>query len=875
MNPDKWNKVKSIVNECLDLPPDQRVSHLESSSAGDAEILAEAASLLDNYAEAGDSFLEGSISHEIIPKRFGIYEVVEQIGEGGMGAVYRAVRESDFQMQVAIKLVRRGMDTDYFLSRFRRERQILAGLEHPNIARLLDGGATVEGLPYLVMEFIDGTPITKYCREKGLAVRERLELFQTVCQAVQHAHQNLVVHRDLKAGNILVTSAGVPKLLDFGIAKLLDESAGESETVTDLAMLTPECASPEQIRGEKITTASDVYSLGVLLFVLLTDEPPYRFVTRTPAELTDLICHAPLKKPSEVRRVHHDLDNITLKAMHRDPARRYSSAEQLAEDVRRNLRSLPILARKDTLTYRSSKFVGRHKAASAVSLLFVISLLAGVAATLWEARRASVQKDLAEQRFRDMRALASSNLFEIYDAIANLPGSAQARNLVLQRGLDVLDKLQSQHPDDRETLQQLATGYQRIAGLEGVYEGPGIGDSRAALASYEKAVQIRSALIKRFPGDVSELKPQVDVLGSYAQSLLITGRTSECLRVGRLMLTTIDQIAKIEPPAPAVLTRGAQARIMLSSVMGGNGSSGSMREFSEAILQDRAAIDTLQHLLEKKNDSAVRAALGKARMLLGLHLGKNRDFEDSLRVLTEIIEPGTAETVWPDSVLMISYNWRGEVFEREGDQKRALGDYEHSLAIAKALAQSDVHNLSARITAYIQEGHIFMQHARLGKPEAGLAGLTELVRSVENMRSADPSQSFYLDLLLVGYGYQAEILSTLGDQPAAQKVYSQALATAEELARNDPSNLEARLSIAKLHSALGVISARVGRVRGARQELDVAQRLVEQALVVRPEDHEALHLSAEVRKAAAGLDRCLEPVSCPAVKNLALPVLLN
>lgn len=879
MTPVQWNKVKSIVDECLDLPPDERAAHLNSSCAGDPEIRAEAESLLENYEQAGDSFLQTTTSLEpekpAAPKRFGIYQVVEQIGEGGMGAVYRAVRESDFQMEVAIKLVRRGMDTEYFLARFRRERQILAGLEHPNIARLLDGGATEDGLPYLVMEFVDGVPVTKYCKGKGLAVRERLELFQTVCLAVQHAHQNLVVHRDLKAGNILVTSAGVPKLLDFGIAKLLDETAGEAETVTALAMMTPECASPEQIRGEKITTASDVYSLGVLLFVLLTDEPPYRFVTRTPAELTDLICNSPVRRPGDVRHVHRDLDNITVKAMHRDPAHRYASAEQLAEDVHRHLEGLPVSARKDTFRYRASKLIARHKAASAASLLLAISLLAGLAATLWEAHNASVQKTVAEQRFRDMRALASSNLFEIYDAIAKLPGSAPARNLVIQRGLTVLDKLQGQHPDDRETMRELAAGYERIAGLQGVYEGAGIGNSQAALDSYEKALQIRSALIRNYPGDAGELKAEEAMLGQYTQSLLLTGKTDECLRMGRLMLATIAQLAKIETPDAATRAYEARAHFVLAQVMGGDGSSGSTREFKEAIEHDHAAIDILEQLLEKKDDTAMRAALGKARMLLGLHLGKNRDFAESVRVFTDLIEPGSAGPGWPDSVRFISYNWRGEMFERQGDQRKAFSDYKRGHAIAEGTAQSDPHNLAARLNVYILQGHIAMQNARLGKPEAGLAELTGLIRTVEKMRAADSAQSFFQDQLLVGYAYQAEILSSSGKQLQAQMAYSQALTAAEEVNGRDPENLESRLSIAKIHAALGIVAAREGRFNMARQEFKTAEKLAEQLLALRHEDHEALDLSTRVRTAVAAVNACVDAAPCPSVKKLALPDLLN
>lgn len=415
MNPEQWNRVKAILCECLELSPDERKAHLERACSGDSELRIEVESLLESHAEAGEAFLEESIldkpAENLAGRRVGLYQIVEQIGEGGMGAVYRAVRVSDFQKQVAIKVVKRGMDTDFVLQRFRQERQILAALDHPNIAQLLDGGATEDGVPYLVMEYIEGTPIAQYCEEQRLKARERLELFRTVCGAVQYAHQNLVVHRDLKPGNILVTAAGVPKLLDFGIAKLLEPDAGA--TMTSIRMLTPECASPEQVRGEAITTASDIYSLGVLLYLLLTGEPPYRFSTRSAAELAQVVCEGERRKPSEIRPIHHDLDNITLKAMHTDPARRYVSAEQLSEDVRRHLQGLPVTARKDTLAYRASKFLRRHTAASIAAALAVISLLGGMAGTLWQAHRFSVQQQITSAvndfLLNDLLSQASAN----------------------------------------------------------------------------------------------------------------------------------------------------------------------------------------------------------------------------------------------------------------------------------------------------------------------------------------------------------------------------------------------------------------------------------------------------------------------------------
>ncbi len=415
MNPERWDRIKELVNRCLECEPDKRTAILDGCCAEDAELRNEVESLLGSFEEAGEGFLENpaidTAGESLTGQTIGLYLVGEKIAEGGMGAVYRAVRQSDFQKRVAIKVVKRGMDSDFILSRFRQERQILAGLDHPNVARLLDGGVTNEGRPYLVMEYVEGARITDYCDEHRLDERARLEMVRTVCSAVQYAHQNLVVHRDLKPANILVTADGEPKLLDFGIAKLLEPDAGATSTL--VRMLSPECASPEQVRGEAITTATDIYSIGVLLYRLLTGEPPYRFDDRSPAEVARVICERDPKTPGEIKRVHADLDNIVLKAMHKDPARRYSSAEQLSEDIRRYLEGLPVIARKDTLAYRASKFVGRHRGATIAAGLAILSLIAGICATLWQAHRSRTQEQIAKAvndfLRNDVLAQASAN----------------------------------------------------------------------------------------------------------------------------------------------------------------------------------------------------------------------------------------------------------------------------------------------------------------------------------------------------------------------------------------------------------------------------------------------------------------------------------
>lgn len=311
MNPELWQKVREVLDKAIGISDSERPAFLDGACSGNAELRAEVESLLRSHQQAGNEFLQKPAvdlqaaipapfeAKARIGRRIGVYMILEQIGEGGMGEVYRAVRaDGQYDKEVAIKLVRAGLDRASVLERFRHERQVLASLDHPNIARLFYGGTTEDGIPYLVMELIEGTPIDDYCDAHKLTVTERLRLFLQVCSAVQYAHQRLVIHRDIKPGNILVTREGVPKLLDFGIAKILDADLGSQTTLVN--PMTPEYASPEQVRGEPITTATDVYSLGVVLYQLLTGRSPYPKDTRAPHEFARAICEYEPERPSTV-----------------------------------------------------------------------------------------------------------------------------------------------------------------------------------------------------------------------------------------------------------------------------------------------------------------------------------------------------------------------------------------------------------------------------------------------------------------------------------------------------------------------------------------------------------------------------------------------
>jgi serine/threonine protein kinase len=545
MTPDEWQRVKEVFHEAAEIPIEERSSFLDRACSGNGTLRDEVESLLASLEGAG-TFIEEPAARPPGPepidslgpgKELGPYRIVQLIAEGGMGAVYQAVRVDDlYRKIVAIKVIKRGLIGEYALKRFDTERQILAHLDHASIAKLLDGGTTPDGRPYFVMDFIAGTPIDQYCDEHKLSIHERVDFFLTVCSAVHYAHQNLVVHRDLKPQNIMVTQDGGVKLLDFGIAKLLDPDTLGISTVTTLQPMTPEYASPEQLSGAPVTTASDVYALGVLLYRLLTGHRPYALETRSIQEIFESLRTREPRKPSLVvrmlenvtgssgltvaltpeivaaarstrpdklqRELAGDLDNIVLMALRKEPERRYASAEQFAGDLRRYFAGHPVLARQDTIRYRTGKFIKRHRMGTAAVVLIAATLIGGIMTTTWQARIANVERQRAEQRFNDLRGFANSVLFEIHDAILNLPGSTAAREVLVKRAQQYLDKLASESGGDDSLQRERAAAYERIGDVLGLPSEPNLGHTAAALDSYQKALAIQQRLVERYPEDV-------------------------------------------------------------------------------------------------------------------------------------------------------------------------------------------------------------------------------------------------------------------------------------------------------------------------------------------------------------------------------------
>ena len=712
MTPERWDKIKDLLATALEVAPAERATYLDQHCAGDDLLRRDVELLLRREHEADSQFLGETAFAEVaaallpeednpwVGRRVGAYQIVEQIGAGGMGEVYRAFRADDqYRKEVALKVIRAGQDSGSVITRFKNERQILAGLEHPNIARLLDGGTTEGGTPYLVMELIEGQPIGEYCDQHKLSIADRLKLFVQVCAAVQYAHQRLIIHRDIKPGNISVTANGTPKLLDFGIAKVLgsDLQSRGNDTLTVFRVLTPGYASPEQIKGDSMTTASDVYSLGVVLYELLSGRSPYRATARTPQELNSAICErepdklsvsvarVPLRRDGVVRisveqaaaargssphklqkHLSGDLDNIVLMSLRKEPSRRYASAEQFAADIRRHLDYIPVLAHKDTPTYRISKFIGRHKAVVAVSMVAVFAILAGLTIALYEARVARQQAEIAraqraraERRFSDVRKLANSLMFEIHDSIRDLPGATPARKLLVNTALEYLDNLSQEASGDTALQRELASAYDRVGDVLGYEGAANIGDFSGAIQLYNKALAIRESAAAVNPSDV---QIQSDLLNNYFHLCF------------------------------ALQSAG---------------------DYAHALSDLQRATPVAQKLASRNTDPKFQDWLAGVHWQAGNILSRSGDYARALqeyRISTSIREPLTRDPAVSEVIrthLAGDYNGVGQMLWRTGETSRALEVSRKGMRILEELSSSNPNNATLR--EYLGESYSLLQ----------------------------------------------------------------------------------------------------------------------------------------------------------------------
>jgi non-specific serine/threonine protein kinase/serine/threonine-protein kinase len=856
----RWHRIKDILQRALEHDAAERAEFVRAACAGDEQLHREVKSLLAYDAAGASAFDEPAMealrtpSFERAPmegRQIGPYRIIREIGCGGMGAVYLGARDDrHYSRDVAIKIVKRGMDSELVIRRFHHERQILANLAHANIAQLLDGGTTDDGLPYFVLEYVRGMPIDRYCTTHGLTIVARLKLFRTVCAAVQHAHSNLVIHRDLKPTNILVTEDGTPKLLDFGIAKVIDPvgASGFTDLTMEARPMTPEYASPEQARGQPVTVGTDVYSLGVLLYELLTGRRPYVFASSVPHEMARVICNEQPLKPSTAvmrqlpyeaiqtarltdavddsserrtpakrlrRQLRGDLDNLVLMALRKEPSRRYASVEQMSEDIGRYLERRPLRARPDTLLYRATRFVQRNRVAVVAAALVAATLVAGIVTTTREARR-------AERRFNDVRVLANSFMFEFHDAIKDLPGATPARALLVRKALEYLDGLAQEASGDAALQIELAEAYQRIGDVQGNHNFANLGDTAAALASYRKASSIHEALVASRPRSAD---------------------AHRALAVGYIKIG--DMLAQAGHTADAAQTY----------------------ERALAVAETAYRLDS-RSLEARRNLAFSHHKVGNALMATG-DLPRALQHHSSALALRDAIAGDAPADVRARREVSISEERVAKVLRRSGDLAGALDHARRALATSEWLAGRDPTNGEARRDVGVGLQDIGLIQMEMGDLHGALEYFRRGLLIDEWMAAADPSNAGAQRDLASSHETVGDVFARLHDVPAALASYDKALDILKRLAAQDSENADPPAAMANLwaargtlHASLGsdasrVASERVGHWRAAKNEYERAFSLLADLRkrgITPPADVRSLEsVSEEMRKCDAAL----------------------
>jgi len=920
VTPDPFQKAKEVFHAALERPVVERAAFVTASCGEDEGLRREVESLLAS-ADAGDGFLDAArlpawppaegIEPEDagVPRWIGPYILVREIGRGGMGAVFLAERSDRlYRGQVALKLVKRGMDTEFILNRFRSERQILASLNHPGIAKLLDGGTTDDGLPYFVMEYIEGENLTRYCASRPLGLRERIELFRRVCEPVQFAHRNLVVHRDIKPSNVMVTADGTVKLLDFGLAKLLDpEKSGESlyQTVAGVGIFTPEYASPEQVRSESVTTSSDVFSLGVVLYELLSGAHPFRRPDSEPSEILKAILETEPAAPStaavrsgdaaRVRALQGDLDTIILTALRKEPERRYATVEKLSADLGRHLKGLPVSARPDTLVYRAGKFVRRHRLGVVGSLLAVLSLVGGLSAALWQAQVARQSEALARRRFDDVRALARSLLFELNDQLAALPGSTKIRERLVKEAAEYLDRLARDAARDPVLERELATAFEQLADLQA---GPNasIGDRPGAVASLRRAVELREDVARGAGATVSD---SLALARSNSNlSGLVEPASPEALERSRAAVALTERALREKPGDPDVRRQLAIRLFHLAAAHERRG------DWDTALGLRRRQAALFEALAREQPDdlNALRNQALGYKYLAGVLEKLNRRDEaagydrravalDETRLARA---PGRTDAM---SDLSYSLASLASILEKEGDLSGARAAAGRAARLAEEVARGDATNVVAQLAALRASLREALLTLRTGDTATGLHILNDGRRHLAGLAArqiGEPATSSLLGRFLLATG-KAELAAAAKASGTARDAALERGRTALEESVRVLGQLEAagRLSAVETEALedarreLERVKARAAGTRPAchAPDRDRPEASARRRFLQNREDHRGAPLAAALpRRAArrlhdlldgprAGVDRRLHARIADRVADADRPVL--
>lgn len=840
MDPVFYQRVKDVFTEAVELPAAERADFLRIRCIDDPALLAEVESLLSehehpqNLIEANAFDLKKDLAangQKYDGRIFGNYKIFREIGHGGMGAVFLAERnDGQFDQQVALKIVRQTIVSSDLERHFLRERQILATLNHPNIAKLLDGGVSDAGEPFLAMEYVEGKDLLEYA--EGLTIDEKLRLFLKICDAVEYAHRNLVVHGDIKPSNILVTQQGEPKLLDFGLAKMQDQDLSSDETKTAFRAFTPAYASPEQLRGNAISTVSDIYSLGVVFYELLSGGKPFHFENKSLEEILHTLTNEEPRRLSQLQntklpaqKLKGDLENIAAMALRKEPERRYRSVRDLAGDIDKYLNGLPISARPNTFTYLASKFFRRNKLAVFAAALVVLALIMGLSISLWQANVARTERDRAEKRFSDVRKLSNSLLFEISPKIENLNGSTEAREILVRSALEYLDSLASESRDDLQLQSELASAYEKIGDLQGNPNKSNLSDFSGAIESYRKANEIRRQLpesdenllllAKNFIQLSTVRYYQNDVKGAVSDS-------GESLKIYERLIARSDSFQ--------LQTDRIEAQISNAQIYADN------NQYKIAIPLFQQTLQQIGNYDQSRKD--IRLLKMKAASFLAHALSwDGRQSEAETEMATAVLGTENLLAEYPNDSAVRQQSWRTLSFASiiyEGiDNKFSYNYGKRALELANAAVTSDGADTQAKQNLMKSYSRIGFTSVLLGQiNEAGIH-LRKAEEILDELTLKEPKNIGYqkdYGRLYIRYG---DMYKRQMNFPKALENYERSTQYFEKIAEAEDKNTLAKRDTAQSLKNVGETQLKLDREAEARQTFLKALDIL---IILRSED---------------------------------------
>ena len=785
----------------------------------------------------------------------GRYRILGELGAGGMGTVFLAERsDGEFEQRVAIKIINSSVSSAELLRRFRNERQILATLDHPNIAHLIDGGTTGDGQPYLVMEYIEGSSIIEFVAAKNLSIDERLDLFREVCSAVSFAHQKLVIHRDLKPSNVFVTLDGTVKLLDFGIAKLLNSDSG-NETRTQAFAFTPEYASPEQVRGESLSTATDIYSLGVILFELLTGTRPFELADKNIAEIIRTLTESAPPTPSareqipgSANKLKGDLDHIVLMALRKEPERRYLSVEQFSEDIRRYFRGLPVLATQDTWNYRSGKFIQRHKVGVVAAIVIFFTLTAGLAATIYQARIASSERAKAERRFNDVRQFANSFMFEINEQIMSSP--IKARELLVQRALEYLDRLAAESSKDVELESELATAYEKIGDVQSELFKPSSGKTSEALFSQQKALSLRENIFRTQPSMAGAMAVS-DSRIKVGDVLVAIGRLAEA---SENYSAGID-LLRSQSGQTSSEFRNQEARLLarLGQTSVRSGSLGeALRYYEEALaIYSSLMADEPENKKYRRNFGIISSYRGFVKLETGRTAEGVEDYGTMLRTEREFLSKDESDIV-SRGYVSGALVWYAVALSQNGQIAESIRHFNEGIRIQEAILAADPGNLGEEYglaDCRLEFGKALVRNKLFRE---SIDPLQKALAGYKKVSEQDKENLMNRHRIANTQRFLADAQFQTGVKAKAVENYEQAHAVFKELTASDPENVDWQQDLAMTYQRLGECALDADRT-AARTQFEAALPIFEKLATKSPENIKRQNELATIRSRIAEL----------------------